>query len=291
MTHTAAPKDVHWTSPDGLDLFARDYGPADTAGLPVVCIPGLTRNSLDYEDVAPWLAGLGRHVIAVDLRGRGRSQAGDPAGYRLPVYVNDVLALIDRMGFDRVHILGTSLGGMVAMQMARSHLSRLAGAVLNDIGPTIERAGIARISGYASTAPDVKAWADAVAYAHHIAGDAFPQYVEADWQRFAARMFVETADGALLPTYDPAVARQAPSWLMPLARFVMWRNFRRLARHRPTLVLRGARSDILSAETLARMHRTAPSLQSREIPGAAHTPDLSEPDARDALRHFFAAHD
>ena len=106
-----------------------------SAGLPVVCIPGLTRNSLDYEDVAPWLAGLGRHVIAVDLRGRGRSQAGDPAGYRLPVYVNDVLALIDRMGFDRVHILGTSLGGMVAMQMARSHLSRLAGAVLNDIGP------------------------------------------------------------------------------------------------------------------------------------------------------------
>jgi len=290
MKHATAPKEIRWTSADGLDLFARDYGSADATGCPVICIPGLTRNSLDYEDVAPWLAGLGRHVIAVDLRGRGLSPAGDPARYRLPVYVDDVLALLDRMGFERVHILGTSLGGMVAMQMARSHIDRLAGAVLNDVGPTIERAGIERISGYASTAPDVQTWPDAVAYARHIAGDVFPHYGETDWQRFAARMFVETPDGALQPSYDPAVARQAPSWLMPVARFVMWRNFRRLARRRPALVLRGERSDILSRSTLARMHRVAPRLDSEEIPGAAHTPDLNEPAVREALQRFFREH-
>jgi pimeloyl-ACP methyl ester carboxylesterase len=288
MTSIAAPTEIFWKSADGLDLFARDYGPADAGRVPVICIPGLTRNSLDYEDVAPWLAGLDRRTIAVDLRGRGRSQTADPVSYHLSVYVQDILALLDVMGLEKAHILGTSLGGMVAMQMARSHLSRLAGAVLNDIGPTIERAGIERISGYASSAPPVENWTDAVAHARHIAGTVFPHYSERDWQRFAARMYAETPEGGLQPAYDPAVARQAPSWLMPLARFVMWRNFRRLARHRPALVLRGQHSDILSADTVARMRRQAPGLQSREIPGAAHTPDLNEPASREALRDFFA---
>lgn len=292
MTSADHPTELVWQSPDGLELFARDYGPADAEGVPVICVPGLTRNSLDYEDVAPWLAGLGRRTIAIDLRGRGRSQnAADPASYRLPVYAQDIIALADRLGFEQVHILGTSLGGMIAMQMARSHLPRLAGAVLNDIGPRIERAGIERISGYASSAPVVKTWPDAVAYARHIAGTVFPRYSETDWQRFAARMFVEMPDGELRPTYDPAATRQAPSWIMPLARYMMWRNFRRLARKRPTLVLRGEGSDILSAKTLARMHRTAPGLKSREIPGAAHTPDLNEPAAREALQAFFASVD
>lgn len=291
MTSHAAPTEFFWKSSDGLNLFARDYGPADPDRVPVICIPGLTRNSLDYEDVAPWLAGLGRRTIAVDLRGRGRSQTGDAASYRLPVYALDVVTLLDALGFERAHILGTSLGGMIAMQMARSHLPRLAGAVLNDIGPKIERAGIERISGYASSAPAVETWTDAVAHARHIAGTVFPHYGEEDWQRFAARMYVETPEGGLQPSYDPAVAQQAPSWIMPLARFVMWRNFRRLARRRPTLVLRGEGSDILSAQTVARMHRRAPRLQSREIPGAAHTPDLNEPASRDALQAFFAAVD
>jgi pimeloyl-ACP methyl ester carboxylesterase len=289
MTSHIEPAGIRWTSEDGLDLFARDYGPAAASGIPVICIPGLTRNSLDYEDVAPWLAARGRRTLAVDLRGRGRSASGDPARYRLPVYAADIVALADKLGIERFYILGTSLGGMVAMQMARTHLHRLAGAVLNDIGPTIEKAGIVRISGYASSAPAVTDWAGAVAYARHIAGDVFPHYTDSDWQRFAARMFVETPEGVLQPTYDPAVAAKAPSWLMPLARFVMWRNFRRLARHRPALVLRGEHSDILSRRTLTRMAACSSSVSAREIPGAGHTPDLSEPDSRTALAGFFDA--
>lgn len=287
MTSKTEPAGIRWISADGLDLFARDYGPEHAERLPVICIPGLTRNSLDYEDVAPWLASRGRRTIAVDLRGRGLSARGKPGRYKLPVYVEDVIALADRLEFERFHILGTSLGGMVAMQMARSHLPRLAGAVLNDIGPTIEKAGIARISGYASSAPAVSDWSGAVAYARHIAGDVFPHYTDQDWQKFAARMFVEAPDGTLQPTYDPAVAGQAPSWLMPLARFVMWRNFRRLARHRPALVLRGENSDILSAATLDRMAAHAATVGTCEVPGAGHTPDLSEPACRTALADFF----
>ena len=287
MTSPFVITDHVWTSGDGLKLFAREYAPDEAAGLPVVCIPGLTRNSLDFEDVAPWLAGLGRRVLAVDLRGRGRSDRADPKTYRLPVYAQDIVALLDSLKLEQAHILGTSLGGMIAMQMARTHLPRLAGAVLNDIGPRIEAEGIRRIGGYAKTAPVVDSWSAATEYARHIAGSAFPHYTAADWEQFTARMFNQAQDGALTPTYDPAVASKAPVWMIQLASLVMWRNFNRLANHRPILVLRGARSDILSARTVSRMARK-PLVTAVEIPGASHTPDLTEQSSRSALSEHFS---
>lgn len=286
MQASPASYERYWTAPDGVTLFARDYSPRVETGEAVVCIPGLTRNSRDYEDVAPWLCGLGRRVICVDLRGRGRSQWAKPSSYRLPVYAKDIVALLDTLELERVHVVGTSLGGMIAMQLAVSNMDRLAGAVLNDIGPRIEAEGIRRIGGYARTAPQVDSWSSALDYARHIAGDAFPHYSEADWERFTARMFDETPEGALIPTYDSAVATKSPIWMIQLARLVVWRHFNRLADHRPTLVLRGERSDILSRKTVARMARK-PNVSAVEIAGAAHTPDLTEAASKAALFDFF----
>ena len=158
--------------------------------------------------------------------------------------------------------------------------------MLNDIGPRIEAEGIRRIGGYARTAPEVDSWSSAVDYAKHIAGDAFPHYSTTDWDKFTARMFDETPDGVLLPTYDPAVTSKSPVWVLQLASLVMWRHFNRLASNRPTLVLRGERSDILSRKTVARMAR-APGVTAVEIAGAAHTPDLTEAASRAALTAFF----
>ena len=286
MQASFAPVERFWTASDGVTLFAREYAPAVETGEAVVCIPGLTRNSRDYEDVAPWLSGLGRRVVCVDLRGRGRSQWAEPSSYRLPTYARDIVALLDTLGLERAHVVGTSLGGMIAMQLAHSNLDRLAGAVLNDIGPRIEAEGIRRIGGYARTAPQVENWSSAVEYARHIAGDAFPHYSEADWEQFTARMFEETPDGTLVPTYDSAVATKSPVWVLQLASLVVWRHFNRLAKHRPTLVLRGERSDILSRQTVARMTRK-PGVSAVEIAGAAHTPDLTEIASKEALSAFF----
>lgn len=286
MQAPPAYSERYWTAPDGVTLFAREYAPLVETGEAVVCIPGLTRNSRDYEDVAPWLSGLGRRVICVDLRGRGRSQWAEPSSYRLPTYARDIVGLLDMLGLERAHVVGTSLGGMIAMQLAHSHLDRLAGAVLNDIGPRIEAQGIRRIGGYARTAPKVENWSSAVDYAKHIAGDAFPHYSEADWEKFTARMFDETPDGTLVPTYDSAVATKSPVWVIQLASLVAWRHFNRLAEHRPTLVLRGERSDILSRQTVARMARK-PGVTAVEIAGAAHTPDLTEAASTAVLSDFF----
>ena len=176
---------------------------------------------------------------------------------------------------------------MIALQLAHARLDRLAGAVLNDIGPRIEAEGIRRIGGYARTAPAVDSWSSAVDYAKHIAGDAFPHYSEADWEKFTARMFNETPEGQLIPTYDPSVTTKSPVWMIQLASLVAWRHYNRLAKHRPTLVLRGERSDILSQKTMSRMAHK-PLVTSIEISGASHTPDLTEPESKSALSEFFS---
>ena len=287
MQESSPHSELYWTAADGVTLFARDYAPESETGAAVICIPGLTRNSLDYEDVAPWLSSLGRRVIAVDLRGRGRSQWAKASSYRPATYAKDIVALLDHLKLECAHVVGTSLGGLIAMQLAHSHIDRLAGAVLNDIGPRIEAEGIRRIGGYARTAPEVDSWSSALAYAKHVFSDAFPHYSEADWAQFTARMFNETPEGELIPTYDPSVTTKSPVWMIQLASLVVWRHFNRLARHRPTLVLRGERSDILSRETVSRMARQ-PGVTAVEIAGAAHTPDLTEADARAAMRAFFS---
>tara|TARA_R110000868_G_scaffold120773_3_gene320614 strand:- start:23004 stop:23873 length:870 start_codon:yes stop_codon:yes gene_type:complete len=287
------PDSVSWTSADGLKLYAQDHIPeGPQTGLPVLCIPGLTRNSRDFSDIAPRIAAQGRRVLAVDLRGRGLSgRARDPRTYRPDIYAADMASLLDALGIARAHVVGTSLGGIVAMAMAGRHSDRVAGAVLNDIGPAADPAGLARIASYAGSAPKVANWDDAAGYARHINGAAFPDYADADWMVFATRMFRENAEGIPVLDYDPAIFKPVPGWAMPVVSLIMWRQFRKLARQRPVLVLRGARSDILAAKTVAAMRRAAPHLQTAEIPGVGHAPDLSEPASLAALDSYFAAVD
>lgn len=289
------PRELRWRSRDGLDLFARDYPAADGAAAdgprtPVVCIPGLTRNSLDFEDVAPWIAGLGHRTIAVDLRGRGESDRDpDPRRYRPPTYADDVAALLAHASVPRAILLGTSLGGLVSMAFAVRHPRLLAGAVLNDIGPEIDPAGAARIRGYVGKAPPITSWEAAVAYAKSVNGSALPDFTEADWEAMARRMFRRGADGQPQLNYDPKILQPAGPIRMRIAQWLAWAAFRRLARDRPLLLLRGAQSDILAPATVTRMRRAAPAMQYAEVPRVGHAPMLSEPEARSALQAFLAA--
>src|SRR5215207_5741444 len=159
-------KERRWTSPDGLALYARDYAGADQdAGLPVICLHGLTRNSKDFEGIAPRIAALGRRVIVPDVRGRGQSAWDSrPARYHPKTYARDVLGLMDRLGIPTAVFIGTSMGGLITMTVAAMRSKAVAAVILNDVGPAIAPAGIARILNYAGKGASIDSWDDAVAY-------------------------------------------------------------------------------------------------------------------------------
>lgn len=278
-----------WTSPDGLALYARDY--AAVAGeprLPVLCLHGFTRNSADFEELAPVIAASGRRVVAIDMRGRGRSDHdARPANYHPRVYARDVLGFLANLAIPRAVFLGTSMGGLITMTVALLRPQSIAAAVLNDVGPAVDPAGIRRIQSYAGKARPVTSWEEAVDYVRTTYQAAWPEFGADDWERIARRTFRDDPDGPVLD-YDPAIAAAAK----PASRFaslVAWLAFRRLARRVPTLLIRGERSDILSAGIAARMQRQAPGLEVVVVPVVGHAPTLAEPEALAAIEAFLAS--
>jgi pimeloyl-ACP methyl ester carboxylesterase len=282
----AAYAERRWTSADGLTLFARDYpGASGEARLPLICLHGLTRNSKDFEEVAPLLARSARRVIVPDIRGRGLSDRDpNPKNYQPPTYARDVLALMHALGIARAIFLGTSMGGVITMAVAALRPKSVAGAILNDVGPEIAPEGAARILSYAGKQQAIRDWDDAVNYVRMTSSVAFPEYGDEDWRRFAGRTFRAGEHGPEFD-YDPAISlglRMPSKWTTRLA----WLLFRRLARRRPTLLVRGALSDIVSSDLADRMKRRAPALEVAEIPNVGHAPVLSEPEAVEALTQF-----
>ena len=275
-----------FASHDGLRLYSRVYaGPQDGAPA-VLCLHGLTRNSRDFEDLAPHLARRYR-VIVPDLRGRGFS-ARDPqiGNYQPAVYVRDILALLGALQAPRVAIVGTSLGGLLAMMLAFSHPARVAGMVLNDVGPELDPRGIERIKQYAGRLPPARTWSVAVEQTQHIFGAAWPGLAPARWQDLARRGYREDAAGLVGVDADPKIGeslRAAPAAAAP----DLWPLWQAL-RGTPTLAIRGALSDILSAATFARMKRDNPNLQQLEVANRGHVPLLDEPECVAAVDAFLA---
>lgn len=275
----------HVTS-DGLTIWATDYAPDGApSGAPVLCMHGLTRNAKDFSDVAPWLAGLGRRVIAIDVRGRGRSDWDpEPARYQPATYAMDTLGLLDALGVSRCVAIGTSMGGLMAVLMNLMRPGVFAGVALNDIGPELDPAGLARIRGYVGKAGDITDWADAAARVRSVNAVAFPDADDAFWDDFARKTARELPDGTIRLDYDPAIAVpvQSDAGAAPPD---LWGLFDALAAL-PVLVLRGALSDLLAPATVAAMRARHPDLAAVEVPRVGHAPTLSEPAARAALQEF-----
>ena len=277
----------HYTSDDGLTLYCRDFAANANGGVTALCLPGLTRNSRDFIALAHHLQPQ-RRVLCPDLRGRGHSDR-DPEwkNYQPPVYVRDTWTLLDGLEVQRVVIIGTSLGGLMAMVMAVQQPERVAGIILNDVGPEIAPEGLERIRGYVGETPSAQNWDEAVARTRAVYGQALPDLDEAGWQAYARQGWREDAHGVPRPDYDAGIGRaireasgEAPD---------PWPMFRAL--QCPTLVLRGAYSDILSEAILARMHTELPALQSETIPGRGHVPLLDEPPSLTAIDAFLAGID
>lgn len=266
---------------DGTRLYARDYAAERTGLVPIVCLPGLTRNSKDFETIAPRLAET-RRVLAFDFRGRGRSGHADAASYRPDQEVADTLLVLDRLGIQRFAIIGTSRGGIAAMVMAARALPRMAGVLFNDIGPRIDKAGLLRIRTYLGTDPQFPGWAEAVA-ALKSSNPGFETLSEDEWLAFARRVYREE-DGRPRADYDPALSQNFPGVADIEAGKVpeLWPLLEMMA-DVPSLVLRGEHSDLLSPGIVAEMHRRHRQLESVTVANRGHVPFLDEPESLAAI--------
>ncbi len=282
--------EISFTSTDGLRLYARDYPSlGGAAKCPVICLHGLTRNSSDFEDVAPLIASLGRRVLALDARGRGYSgHDADASHYQPLVYAGDVVKFAHDLGISRAVFIGTSLGGIITMTLAVRHLDLIAGAILNDVGPVLSQKGLNRIGTYAGKGTTVETWAQAADYMKSINELAFPDNSASDWEQWARRAFTEDAQGKLSLRYDPQIALPLQNGKLKASSLLLRFAFRRLARKRPVLLIRGGLSDLIEQGQAAHMRTTAPAMLYAEVPNVGHAPMLTEPVAMTAIRDFLA---
>lgn len=278
-------QDRTWQSADGLTLHYRDYAGPE-GGIPVLCLPGLTRNARDFEGLAQRLSPRWR-VICPDMRGRGDSAyAKNSATYTPVQYVADVNALLEQAGIERFVSVGTSLGGLMTMILAMIDASRIAGAVLNDVGPVIEPAGLERIRSYVGQGSTFPTWMHAARALEEAHGEAFPDYELSDWLTMAKRIMVLNSNGRIVYDYDMKIAEpfEKPGGE---AGVDMWPGLMALA-GRPVLFLRGELSDILSPATLAEMARRLPQADVVQVPRVGHAPTLDEPEAVAAIERLLA---
>jgi pimeloyl-ACP methyl ester carboxylesterase len=243
------------------------------------------RNGRDFEDLAPHLASHQR-VIVPDVRGRGFS-ARDPNfhNYQIPVYVQDVLTLLAGLGAARVAIIGTSMGGLIAMVLAASQPGLVAGIVLNDVGPEVDPVGLERIRGYAGKGASVRGWPEAIAQARSVYGSAWPDMSDARWDELVRRSYRANAQGAPEVDADPLIGE--PLRNTSTAAPDLWPLWKALAKV-PILAIRGAHSDILSATTVTRMQNEKPDLDVLTVANRGHAPLLDEPECLAALDRFLS---
>ena len=272
--------DGYWWSKDGLRLHYRDY-PGDATRPPIICIPGLTRNARDFEGVAARLAGDWR-LICVELRGRGDSgYAKDPMTYVPLTYLQDLEALIAELALERFVLFGTSLGGLMTMLLARAGDTRVAAALLNDIGPVLETRGLERIRGYVGKLQAWPTWLHAARFLREAQADRYPDWEIDQWLVYAKRLCRLTQGGRITFDYDPRIAEP---FRVPGGEsgFDLWSAFAGLEGI-PSLVLRGELSDLLSDETVARMTAENPAMEAETVPRVGHAPTLDEPEAAAAI--------
>ena len=271
-----------WTSRDGLELFYRDY-PGSGERPPLLCLHGLTRNSRDFEGFAGRYAGRFR-LIAVDFRGRGRSGRDPlPSRYVPPTYAADMLQLLDELGIAQAIFVGTSLGGLVTMLVAGIQPHRIAAAILNDVGPELDQAGLDRIRSYVGKPVRFESWDEAADHIATINRNLPASHGHDDWLR-AARRLCREDDGAVVFDYDMAIAEPFNQPGGAVA-FDMWPLYRRLG-GKPLLIVRGAKSDLLSRATAKAMLDAAPGARLVTVPGVGHAPELTEPAAVAAIDSF-----
>lgn len=267
-----------FTTSDGLSLHYTDEG----TGAPVLCLAGLTRNSADFSFLTPHLAGY--RVICMDYRGRGQSDpAPDFMSYNILREGQDAIDLMDHLELPRATLIGTSRGGLIAMALVYGHPDRLAGVILNDIGPEVAPTGIERIMDYVGREPELPDLDSAAAALAHVHATGFPGVPLSRWRQQAEFMFYEKPGGGLGLRYDARLRDALVGQAGAGESVDLWQLFEAL-KTIPTAAIRGANSDLLSLETFAEMQERHPGMITATVPDRGHVPFLDEPQALTAIR-------
>jgi pimeloyl-ACP methyl ester carboxylesterase len=280
----ATGQSVWFTTRDCLRLHAAYNAGGGRSALPALCLAGLTRNGRDFAALAEALSG-DRDVWRLDYRGRGLSDHDpDWRNYNPLIEVFDTLDFMTAQGLDRVALIGTSRGGILAMIMAAVRPTALGAVVLNDIGPVIEAAGLKRIASYVGRMQAPDTWSEAAAALERVNRAHFTSLGGDDWMQIARQWFNEK-DGRPVQSYDPALARSFQAYASGAALPTLWPQYAALA-DIPLMAIRGENSDLLSEDTLREMKKRRPDLVTLVAPGEGHAPLLSDPAAIEAIRAF-----
>jgi len=276
---------VQCLAPEGLHRMAYwEWGDAANPKV-LVCVHGLSRQGRDFDTLARAMAGEYR-VVCPDVVGRGQSDwLTSPASYAIPTYVADMVTLLARLDAAEVHWVGTSMGGLIGLGLAALPESPVSRLVLNDVGPAIEYAALARIGTYLGQPAHWKTLDDA-ADALRAISLGFGPHTREEWQALTRPQLVPDGDG-FKPHYDPAIAvpfRAVTPELAAAGEAMLWRGYDALKC--PTLVLRGAESDLLSRATADAMSRRGPRARVHEVAGVGHAPTLVHPDQIAVVREF-----
>jgi pimeloyl-ACP methyl ester carboxylesterase len=276
------------TAQDGLRLFVREYGTRGERSLPVVCLPGLSRNGADFHEVATALSTDPRQprlVMTIDSRGRGRSDYDRNAeNYSFPVELGDVLAVLTAREIGRAIFLGTSRGGVLAMLLGAVRPGAIGGVILNDIGPVIDPKGLLRIRSYVGKLPEPRNFEEGADILRRLGDAQFPKYEAADWLRQARRTW-KAVNGKLVPDYDPKLTATLSGLDLEQPLPALWAQFDSLARV-PLMVVRGGKSDILTAATVDAMRARRLDIDVLDVPDEGHAPALAEPETISRIAAF-----
>jgi len=280
--------DFFYSAPDGLKLHARVYGEDNARALPVVCLPGLSRNARDFHELALYLSRRDerpRKVIAFDYRGRGLSAYDrNWKNYDVRVEAADVAAGLVAAGVEKAHFIGTSRGGLIVHGLGSLRPTAIGSVILNDIGPVVEGEGLAQIRSYLERSPKPRDMAEAAALQRAAHGAAFPALGDADWQRFAAAIYRDDK-GRPVADFDPALLKVLKAFDLDKPIPAIWHLFEAL-RGFPMLVIRGQNSKLLSAATLAEMAHRHPDCQTVTVEGQGHPPMLETGDLPQTIAAF-----
>lgn len=288
--------DVHFSAQDGLRLHARDYrpeGPAPRNRLPVICLPGLTRNVRDFHQLALFLSRdceATRRVVSLDYRGRGLSERDrDSSHYTIVVEAEDALAAMAVLGIERAAFIGTSRGALVIHVLAAMRPTVLGAAILNDAGPAIEGAGLAQIKGYLERMPLPRDWDHAALLLREAHGSGFPALQDADWQEMARAIYADK-NGKPTIDYDPAIVRALKNIDFNTRLPTLWPQFDGLAAV-PLMTIRGEHSTLLSEAAVGEMAARHPGMAIVTARGQAHPPLLHRDGIAEEIAAFLARND
>ena len=278
-------KSLFISAQDGLRLHVREYGDRTAQGLPVVCLPGLARTAADFDELAPALAAgqPSRHVIAIDSRGRGHSDHdADHTNYNCMTELGDIVGVLFELGVGPAVFVGSSRGGILTMLLGAAHPVSIAAVVLHDVGPVHECRGMMRIKSYLGKLPHPHTYQEGAEVLRQLMSEQFPKLTYEQWLGAAQRTWHLKA-GGLKPAYDLGIARALAGVDIDRPMPPLWHEFDALAGV-PMLVIRGANSDLLSAETVAAMRARRADMDIIEVADQGHAPLLEGHLVRQVVR-------